>query len=210
MRRYFWFKLAFFTSAVLYIPVKFILSDIADTLVSASFFMSSFYFVYSKDIIPETYLNIPQVHYYYKSHNNSYSYSIAAYLALSALIFGFFALIEFIPFGLISLILWAGFIALIRYLLSDREFHRQQIGIISDFVGQELGESIIDRSEIKKYVKQLYLNKIRPFDSAQGDKSKKLNIKLTKEQKDKIEKLFNKYILETEEKLLSDEVKSIN
>lgn len=217
MKRFFWYKLGFFVTVLLYSFLKILKFEFADTLATILYFLSSLAFVFTAETLPTEHLNIPAVHYYYKSRMNYYGLMVSIILFFSSIVFAIVLINTQIPVGIVCLIFW--FIMILAvYLYSFFKLNEKiETNMIIDYVVTTVDQESkvkklkLDYSkiEIKKIVNAFIQNNItfksdlKKLHGKPGFKSMSYN---------DLEEIFNiyqRYLSSFKEELVSDEVRAL-
>lgn len=217
MKRFFWYKLGFVVTILLYSFLKIVKFDFADTFATVLYFLSSLAFVFTSETLPTEHLDIPSVHYYYKSRMNYYGLMVSIILGLSSIVFAIVLTNTQIPVGIICLFFWLIMILAV-YLYSFFKLDEKiETNMIVDYVTRTVNEEVKSKKlnieykniEIRKIVK-VFIQKSVTSKSELKKLHSQSNFKsMGYNDFEKIFNIYQRYLASFKEELISDEVSSI-
>lgn len=217
MKRFFWYKLGFFITVLLYSFLKILKFEFADTLATILYFLSSLAFVFTAETLPTEHLNIPAVHYYYKSRMNYYGLMVSIILVFSSIVFAIVLINTQIPVGIVCLIFWFIMVFAV-YLYSFFKFDEKlEMNMVVDYVTRTVNEEVKRKKlnieyrniEIRKIVK-VFIQKNVTTNSELKKLHSQLDFKsMSYNDLEEIFNIYQRYLSSFKEELVSDEVRAL-
>ncbi len=203
MKRFFWFRLGFILSALLYSALKIFKVEFVDSIIALVYFLSAFSFVFSAENLPHEHLNIPSVHKYYKSRINYYGLGISIILGISSLSFAIVLVNTQFPVGIICLIFWALMITFVHGYLYFGFNKKQELSSLTNYIEQKT-----KKKNIKNLVAELLDQDIKNATELRKHYSENSKFKsLSYNDLEQVFKFYLEYI--NSEELISDEVSEV-
>ena len=214
MKRFFWYKLGFIITVLLYSILKILGFVLTDSFTTVMYFISSLAFIFTSETLPSEHLNIPSVHYYYKSRMNYYGLMVSVILVLSSLVFALVLVNTQIPVGIVCLTFW--FIMILAvYLYSFFKFDEKlEMNMVVDYVTRTVNEEVKNKKLSSEYKSTEVGKIIKMF--IQKNVTTKLELKKLHSQSDfksmsyndfeEIFEIYQRYLSSFKEELISDEV----
>jgi len=202
----------FVLNIILYVLFTLINFDLIGSFVTLFYIVSTLSFIFSREEKPkgESNYKVPEAHLYQKSRVNIYGYLIITAGGTTAFLFYVGTTATSLGLGIASLLAWGIMIAFSFFAMTYSS-KRIIFDVIADYVHFNMEEKI-SMSMINLVIRDFYEMQLSNKEELNIVKEKYEGV-IEERYLEKIQKLFLKYIKETEnltEQVTSDEIKEIN